>query len=212
MKIGDKVKVIKCNQYKQKHVGKTGEIIRIYNQQLGVLIDGQTNKASQYGCYWFRDGQVELLPETFIESENDTIMLNISEFRIAKVKFMDGDYNRTCNQTYALYDKEVEQGDMVVVKTGHHGFTVAKVEEILEHGAAPKCEREIICKVNMDAYIARKERETKLLALQAEMNKRVKELQTMAIYEMLSEKDSTMQALLKEFKQLTEKKAGEKDA
>lgn len=212
MKIGDKVKVIKCNQYRQKYIGETGEIIRVYNQHFGVLLDRQTNKASQYGCYWFKCEQIELLSEIFIESEDDIIMLNVNEFRIAKVKFMDGGYDRTCNQTYALYDEDIAQGDVVVVKTGHHGLAVVTVEEILEHGTTPKCEREIICKVDLDAYNARKERQAKLLALQAEMNKRVKELQTRQFMKCFQKKDTTMQALLKEFKQLTEKKAGEKDA
>lgn len=212
MKIGDKVKVIKCNQYRQRYMGKTGEVIRIYNQHFGVLLDGKTNKSSYYGCYWFKREQIELLSKTFIESEDDVIMLNMNEIKIAKVKFMDGNYDRTCSQTYALYDEGIAPGDVVVVKTGHHGLAVVTVEEILEHGSTPKCDREIICKVDLNAYNARKEKQAKLLALQSEMNKRVKELQKMAVYEMLSEKDSTMQALLEEFKQLTEKKEGEADA
>ena len=38
---------------KEKLIGMCGVIIRTSSDDLGVLIDGKTNKASSYGVYWF---------------------------------------------------------------------------------------------------------------------------------------------------------------
>ena len=201
MQVGDTVKVIKCNQYKNKYTGEIGEIVREYKEMFGVVLNGRTNHKSSYGCFWFKKVQVEQILNSLEDSE-DFLIMNMTGFKYAKVSFMDNG-NSVCSQIYALYDEDIVKGDVVVVKTGHHGLAVAKVEEVSETGQTPRNGREIVCKVDLAAYEARKEKQKRLAELQATMNARVKELQALAVYEMLSEKDEGMKALLDEFKKLS---------
>ena len=64
--------------------------------------------------------------------------------------------------------------------------------------------KEVVCKVNTEEFTARKEKAEKRAELKAEMDKRVKELQASAIYEMLAEKDDSLKQMLQQYKDLKE--------
>ena len=57
---------------------------------------------------------------------------------------------------------------------------------------------------NNEKYYERKEKAEKRAELKAEMDKRVKELQASAIYEMLVEKDDSLKQMLQQYKDLKE--------
>lgn len=126
----------------------------------------------------------------------------LKNYRVAGIKFVHG-YNTDQTYPYALYDEDIIIGDTVVVMTGHHGMAIAEVRSI---GEMPKdsvtCGREIICKVDMTAYIDRKAKAKKMAELKVEMDAKVKALQEVALYELMAEKDPELKAMLEAFKAL----------
>lgn len=199
MKVGDTVKVVKCEQYNRKYEGLTGEIIREYKGMFGVLIEGHKNHSSSYGCYWFRKGQITVFFDNK-ESEDESIMLGV--YRTALISFLD-DGKRECVSRYALYDN-FEVGDVVVVKTGHHRLQVATIASIDETVGRVTNEREIIAKVDLTDFNKRVETRKRVSELKMAMDVRINKLQKMTMLEMFSEKDAEMKALLDEYKSLTE--------
>jgi hypothetical protein len=198
-KLDTKVKVINGAKYGTKYLDKIGVIENTScgNTVFGVRLDGYANPRSSKGLFWFSVDEIE-----FIESE-ENVMLNPNEnFTVAGVKFLDGD-NKDKEYYYALFD-EYDVGDLVVVQTGHHGLALA---EIVSTGWASKdkvkCSREIVTRVSMDAFYARQEKRKALAQLKADMDKKVKELQETALYELLAEKDPALRTMLAEYKQLT---------
>jgi len=136
----------------------------------------------------------------YMKMKEETPMLK--NYRVAGIKFKDG-YNTDKTYPYALYDEGIIIGDTVVVMTGHHGMAIAEVCSI---GEMPKdsvtCGREIICKVDMAAYLDRKARAKQMAELKKEMDEKVKALQETALYELMAEKDPSLKAMLEQFKAL----------
>ena len=198
-KLDMKVKVVSGDKYGTKYVGKTGVIENTScgNTAFGIRLKGCENPKSSKGLFWFSVDEIE-----FIESE-ENVMLNQNEnFMVAGVKFLDG-ANRDKEYFYALFD-EYFVGDLVVVQTGHHGLALAEISSIdCEGKNRVKCSREIITRVSMDAFYERQDKRKALAQLKKDMDKKVKELQETALYEMLAEKDPALASMLAEYKQLT---------
>lgn len=202
LEVGNTVKIKKCKQqYRDRYRNEVGKIVQKFDNHIGVQLENRKNQNSSYGCYWFDEDEVELLYKNFSERE---VLLMTGDYKIAKISFMDEKSIGICKQAYALYDEDIVENDVVVIKTGHHGFAVAKIEEISEKGKRLECGREIVCKIDMASYIERKEKQEKLIQLEAAMTTRVKELEKLSVYERLSEKDETMKKLFDEFKNLSE--------
>ena len=113
---------------------------------------------------------------------------------------------------FACYEKDVAVGDIVVVDT-RYGFQLVTVTKVLNDTPEQvvrftkemkKNLKEVVCKVNTEGFTARKEKAEKRAELKAEMDKRVKELQASAIYEMLAEKDDYLKQMLQQYKDLKE--------
>ena len=198
MELGDRVQIKPHANYRGRFTGQLGTIIYetgLCPGKLGIRIDGCKNTASKYGAFWFDVSHVQI-----IESE-ETVMAK--DYKIASVKFLDGTNHGTL-YTYALYDEGVQAGDTVVVKTGHHGFALAEVVEIAPEVAAPvKYGRQIAAKVDFTAYNERTQRTKRLAKLKQDMDAKVKELQSTALYELLAEKDPALSAMLAEYKSIT---------
>lgn len=99
---------------------------------------------------------------------------------------------------------EVEVDDHVVVDT-QYGLalgTVSSIAERLPRGMNIGNLKEVVVKVDLSAFNARKMKQEKLAELKAAMDKKVKELQHQAIYEMLAEKNPSLKQMLDEYKQL----------
>ena len=113
---------------------------------------------------------------------------------------------------FACYEKDVAVGDIVVVDT-RYGFQLVTVTKVLNNTPEQvtrfskemkKNLKEVVCKVNTEEFTARKEKAEKRAEIKAEMDKRVKELQASAIYEMLAEKDDSLKQMLQQYKDLKE--------
>ena len=157
------------------------------------------NKNSSYGLFWFKESDLEYVKNRNIVNESEeTKMLN--GYKTVLIKFLEGT-NTDKRYAYASYD-EVNEGDYVVVKTGHHGWGIAQVSEILNEDYAVECGREIIAKFDPSAYFARIEKIKRLSEIKKSMDAKVKELQHLAIYEALAKDSPEMKELLDEFKSL----------
>lgn len=129
----------------------------------------------------------------------------LNDYITANVQFLDGT-NHNMQYSYALYDPTICVSDIVVVKTGHHGFALAKVIEIApESATAVQFGREIVSKVDFSAYTARQEKAKQLKELKQKMDAKVKVLQSTALYELLAEKDPELASMLTAYKELTKK-------
>ena len=127
----------------------------------------------------------------------------LPNYKTASIRFLNGNTDSTFH--YALYDAEVKPGDTVVVKTGHHGLSVAEVVEIdAGNAASVKFGREIVARIDFSAYEARKDRAKKIAELKRQMDAKVEELQQEAIYEMLAEQDAGLAKLLADYRMLIE--------
>lgn len=198
MDIGSRVRILPHANYKDRFAGCVGEIVYmsgLASGRVGVKISGHINPNSKYGCFWFDVDQFELL-----ESEEKVMLPN---YKTASIRFLNGNTDSTFH--YALYDAEVKPGDTVVVKTGHHGLSVAEVVEIdAGNAASVKFGREIVARVDFSAYEARKDRAKKIAELKRQMDAKVEELQQEAIYEMLAEQDAGLAKLLADYRMLIE--------
>lgn len=203
MEIGVKVEIIPgSNSYNGRFSGKSGVTIRENHFNTGkgkiaVRFENITNERSSYGAFWFDPRELRICG---LNKQEETTMLN--GYKRAEIKFLDGN-NTDRTYSYALYDDCAMDGDLVAVRTGHHGFALAVVVSVHETDLEMvKCGREIIAPVSVDAYNARREKENRLQVLQQSMEAKAKDLQKLAVYEMLAEKDPAMKALLEEYRGL----------
>lgn len=197
IEVGTKVIIKPYAEYRDKYRGFVGIVEKAHNKtSVGVAFPNITNKASSYGLFWF---SVENI--TIVENEEDFQMLKTHI--TAGVKFLDGS-NQDTEYLYALYNENIVVGDIVVVKTGHHGFALAEVASVNEYDERfpVKCGREIVNKVDFTDYNERCERVKRLGELKGKLESKVKEYQQNAIYEMVAEKDPSMRAFLDEYKEL----------
>lgn len=118
------------------------------------------------------------------------------EPRIIRVKF---DGNTTEYSFYCFI--EVYPGDLVVVDTVN-GLKLATVTTLEGKIPVGRTGREVVNRVDMTDFNNRREREKRLNELKVKMDKRVKDLEKIAVYEMLSEKDPELKEMLSELKSL----------
>lgn len=203
MKIFEEFQVVMIrpySNYRGKYAGYQGTIKRITGKSsIGVEFAGMPNKNSSYGLFWFKESDLEYVKNKNVVNESEeTKMLN--GYKTVLIKFLEGT-NTDKRYAYASYD-EVNEGDYVVVKTGHHGWGIAQVSEVLNEDCAVECGREIIAKFDPAAYFARIEKIMRLSEIKKSMDAKVKELQHLAIYEALAKDSPEMKELLDEFKSL----------
>lgn len=191
-----KVTILTSDKYDNRFEGKKAVIENIScgGASVGVKIDGHYNIKSRTGLFWFDANEVEKI------EKGDKFMM-FEDFVVAGVKFLDGT-NTDKEYFYALFEFG-DVGDLVVVNTGHHGIALARISSL---GVGDKSEvkygREIIARVDELPHKNRVAKRTEIARLKAEMDKKVKELQEVAIYEMLAEKDPALRGMLADFKAL----------
>lgn len=135
------------------------------------------------------------------EKENNKMYIT-GEFKVAKVKFLSGT-NTNTEYEYAMFD-DCQIGDTVVVMSAHNGLGIAKISAIIDKDKAStkKFEREIVAKVDMEPWETRKKNRAKMQELNNRMEKRVQELNKLAVFEMMAEKDESLKDMLAEYKAL----------
>jgi len=204
---GDRVTISdSAREYKNKFTGELGVIEQAFRTHdkitmYGVRLDNHQNLSSRKGLFWFREVSL-----SFSKSENSETIESeeipmFENYIVAKIQFM----NDVPVHSYALYDPDIKVDDTVVVQTGHHGFALAKVHEIITHPEAKKevkHGRQVVCKVDFSAYYARQEALHRAEELKRSMDAMMKETQAMVLYEMFAERNPSLKAMLDEFKSL----------
>lgn len=190
--IGDRVKVVNRGNYRRIDVGDIGTVRNIYSNSIRVAIDDKVNTASQYGQFYFEPKQLEFI------DEKETIIMT-GNYRVAEVQFLEGS-NTNQKYNYACYDLSVVEGDICVVKTAHHGFSIAKVTGFIT--SDEELTREIVCKADFTDYNTRVEARKRIAELKDLMNTRAKQLQDVALFKMLAKEDADMAAMINEYDKL----------
>lgn len=98
--------------------------------------------------------------------------MSILSSRIVSVRYAD------TNREYAYFtdDASIVEGDKVVVVSPHNGPQIVTVSSVKETvGAIEKVREWIVCKIDLAAYNARKEREEKREILRAKIERAKKE-------------------------------------
>lgn len=203
--VNTRVRVISQGRYKKANiVGRFGTVRTdnsIYDT-LGIALDDIRNNYSALGVFYLKPNEIEVVTDNDIMEENNMAINvdNITGYTQAiKIKFVDD--SRPCGYVYASFEPELKVGDLVVVKPAHHDISLARVEEILE-GTDYETKREVISKVDTAAYNARVKLRNQTAELKAKMQERAKQLQDIALYQMLAKDDPAMQALLDEYQAL----------
>ena len=192
LSIGDRVVVTNRGNYKSISVGDMGTVRNIYSNSIRVAIDDKVNPASQYGQFYFEPKQLDII------NEKETIIMT-GNYRIAEVQFLEGT-NANHKYSYACYDLSIVEGDICVVKTAHHGLSIAKVVGFID--SDEELTREIVCRADFTDYNKRVEARKRMAELKDLMNTRAKQLQDVALFKMLAKDDPDMAGMLKEYEQL----------
>lgn len=186
---GDRVVVTKNHYVSQDVCMARGTVVCYYKDKVAIELDDHVNHASSKGVFYFRESQLksEELEEITMEGMKSVV----------HVQFISGASSGT--YAYACFDEDIKVNDTVVCKSANHGLGIATVVT-MDPPVDKFFKREIVCKVNMESYLARVQERERKAELKQKMDKRVKALQSMAIYEMLAKEDDTLKELLEEYK------------
>lgn len=191
---------------------KNGDRVVVHNSKL--LTHGCTGTIEDYGFQSWKtsvnvrldDGKLLTYKHVNLnlvnKEEENSKMYITGDFKVAKVKFLSGT-NTNTEYEYAMFE-DYHVGDTVVVASAHHGLGIAKITDIIskDEAATKKFEREVVDLVQMDLYEQRKTNRARLHELNNRMEKRAQELNKLAIFEMLAEKDESLKDMLAEYKAL----------
>lgn len=196
--VGDYVEIMrKPSKYKKLPVGATGIVTNVYNPaSIRVRVDGFENHASQYGEFYLTAKELKRID---IESKTEGSIIMTGNYRVAEVQFIEGN-NTDHKYVYACYNPEVVEGDICVVKTAHHGFGIVRVVGFIS--TTEELTREIIAPVDFSAYNKRVEDRKRMAELKDLMKARAKQLQDIALFQMLAEKDPEMACMLADYQRL----------
>lgn len=198
--VGVRVVILGSSQYNNKFANELGTVSKLFERKsrilYGIKLDNHTNHNSAEGLYWFELSNIKS------ENEEREEILMFKNYATVEVAFP----GNPTTYSHACYDPEIKEGDLVVVNTGHHGFALANVVSIPdeEHKREVQFGREVICRVDTSKFNARVEARKRVAELKREMEKRMREAQELALYEMLAEKDPTLKGMLDEYKSIVE--------
>lgn len=201
-KAGTRVRLVRQRKYPEyKLVDLIGRVRTDSSTNVPVIFDDVTNTRSLYGCFYFKaadlvevDDNNDIMEET--NMHNCTNYLNI-----AKIQFVNETPSSTKTYEYANYEYDLGVGDLCVVKTAHHGLALARVHEIVDRNDL-ETPREIVAKVYTGDYDTRVEIRSKATELKAQMQARAKQLQDIALYQMLAKDDPEMAQMLSDYQGL----------
>ena len=139
--------------------------------------------------------------ENNITDKGDNEMIT-GNYRVAMVKFVQGT-NTTKEYAFALFDEYISVDDCVLCDTSY-GYSVGKVVEIINKDEYEGADvtKEIICFVNFADFEQRKKNREEAKKLKSEMDKKMKEMQELALYEMMAEKSPELKEMLDNYKAL----------
>ncbi len=191
---GDTVMVLHTSKYNNVILaGEVGTVKQAYQSNIAVELYNYKNSNSSKGYFYFKESDLKLY-----DKGDDKFMEG--NYSIAHVRFLEGT-NTEKLYRYALYDNDVGVGDIVVVKSAHHGFGIAQIANIEPKNNEPVT-REVICKADFSAYYAREAARKRRAELGTMMRERAAKLQETVLYKMLAKEDTEMQQLISEYETL----------
>lgn len=139
--------------------------------------------------------------ENNITNEGDNEMIT-GNYRVAMVKFVQGT-NTTKEYAFAMFEDYIDVDDYVLCDTSN-GYSVAKVAKIINKDEydGVSVTKEIVCPVYFVAFEQRKKNREEAKKLKSEMDKKMKEMQELALYEMMAEKSPELKEMLDNYKAL----------
>lgn len=198
--VGARVRVIRQRKYPAENLkGLIGTVRTDSGNNVSVIFDTIKNPRSSYGCFYFKASELEAVDEFIYENvkENNMSVCKITNYlNVARVEFP----NTTGTYMVANFDEGLKKGDLCVVTRDRY-FSVAKVVEILVQNDID-VEREVVTKLYTEDYDRRVECRAKAAELKSKMEARAKQLQDIALYQMLAKDDPDMAALLQEYQGL----------
>lgn len=193
---GDIVKVISsCQSYGQ--IGKVIKYIRhsFYSSCIYVQVELKCGVTKSYN-----EKSLVLVDNKMMFGGNKNML--VGSYNVAMVKFVQGT-NTVKGYAFALFDNNIGVDDLVLCDTSS-GYGVAKVTEIIPQNEyeGASVTKEIICKVDFTDFEQRKENREKAKKLKVEMDKKIKDLQELTLYEMMAEKCPELREMLDMYKKL----------
>lgn len=214
-KVGDNVRITsppKDKYLQYDLLNSIGVIKAIYNNHknsnIAVEVQSFHNRFSCSGYFYFGTNNLEFININNSDDDNEENFMNnnynVNEFKGSYigvyVRFDDDNLVK-----YRLYPEDgflYQENDMVVVKTKNHGFSVATIESFIDEKVTITGDREIVCPVNMTKFSERLSKANKIMNIRQEMDAKAKELQGIALYEMLAKNNTEMADMLEQYKQL----------
>jgi hypothetical protein len=177
--------------------------------EIGVLIDGLYNEASNKGLYWFKPYELKFVDE--YNNENGGFRME-GNFKIAIVNLYDDSYKK--DYGFVLFE-DAKEGDMVVVNP--RGFySLGTIKSIIrkEDYTGLNVTKEVVSVVDMDTYKSRikdRERAAQLekekKELQKELDKKISKLKDLEFYERMAKelgnKDPEIAEMVKKLSSMT---------
>lgn len=199
--IGARVKVVGQRKYRsEKLVGLIGTVKTNYSNSIAVLLDTTMNDRSSYGYFYFKPIELETVDKIDNENMEENNMNAITNYlNIARVTYVN-DARRGVIQ-FANFDPELRAGDHCVVSTEVGQLLVAKVVEMVDERDL-EMYREVVTKIDTTFWEIRLEARAQAADLKAKMEARAKQLQDIALYQMLAKDDPEMAALLSAYQDL----------
>lgn len=138
--------------------------------------------------------------ENNITNKGDNEMIT-GNYRVAMVKFVQGT-NTTKEYAFASFEDYIKVDDYVLCDTAY-GYSVGKVVDIVNKDEYEgDVTKEIICFVDFTDFEQRKKNREEAKKLKSEMDKKMKEMQELALYEMMAEKSPELKEMLEQYKGL----------
>lgn len=206
---GDMVRV--CNPALKTYC-KVGRVLSTYYSTVEVQIDDlpvlkykscNLELVSRGAESDYVTHDVKITNETYEKTKETNDMAVTGNYEVAMVRFVQG-MNTTKEYAFALFDPNVAIDDTVLVDTAN-GYGVAVVcnthtKDDYEQLGCALPTREVICKIDFTAFDERKAKRAKAAKLKTDMDKMVKSLQEIAVFELLAEKSPELKAMLEEYK------------
>lgn len=191
---GDRIKIVNKDLRSYAHTG-TVEAVSYWGDGVTVKLD------NGWGTYCYKPQNLAHIKEDNVNNKGENNKMIMGNYKVAMVKFIQGT-NTTKGYAFALFDDSIVENNLVLCDTAH-GYNVARVVEIIPQS---ECEtdvtKEIICKVDFSDYNIRKDNREKARQLRVEMEKKVKEMQELTLYEMMAEKSPELKEMLDNYKSL----------
>lgn len=167
--------------------------------KVAVRLKDAVNDLSASGDFFFKPHELEILDEHDNVVEENNMPKITNYLNTVKVKYA-GNTN-PCTFSYANFDPNLAVNDVCIVKEANTPFRVATVVEINDVNDN-ELFNEVVAKVDMTDYDFRVSNRIKAAKLKAKMEERAKQLQDVALYQMLANDDPDMMKLLKEYQSL----------